>query len=59
MVGEAFTSEAGAVGKFSNNSYKRSKAMRVSTGSGSGVIFEMVLTGISGQCDGDAGYTLG
>lgn len=59
MVGEAFTSEAGVVGKFSNNSYERSKAMRVSTGSDSGVIFEMVLTGISGQCDGDTGYILG
>lgn len=59
MVGEAFTSEAGVVGKFSNNSYKWSKAMRVSTRSESGVIFEIVLTGISGQCDGDTGYTLG
>ena len=43
-VGEAITSEAGVVGKFNNNSYKWSKAMRASTGSDSGVIFEMVLT---------------
>lgn len=32
MVGEAITSEAGVVGKFNNNSYKWSKAMRASTG---------------------------
>lgn len=31
-VGEAITSEAGVVGKFNNNSYKWSKAMRASTG---------------------------
>lgn len=53
MVGEAVTSEAGVVGKFNNNSYKWSKAMRASTGSDSGVIFEVILTGISGQCAGD------
>lgn len=53
VVGEAVTSEAGVVGKFNNNSYKWSKAMRASTGSDSGVIFEVILTGISGQCAGD------